>query len=261
MLPESSIITRCIHMVPSLSTTTLNVVGLGDLAIGLEMYDLDGSQISYVCEWVPVSETQLRDDQLGKLPTTRSRLTSFDRGTSSRKIDIDPSDVLDALLEPDGSPRAVSQGRGDQPDVRSTTQSNSISFDRGTSSRKIEASDPLDLLDALLDLYNVRRTAEEDGGVIPEEDVLHRAERVLRTMYIAFPRPYAVYPMPDGDIAIDAHSPHGTKVVVICDPDGSARCLTYMEGEFQRKEYNDPSVLPDDFVTEALRKTQTAPTR
>ena len=125
--------------------------------------------------------------------------------------------------------------------------------------RKMDASDPPDLVEALLDLYGVRRVAEENGGVLPEADALPGAERILRAMYRTAPRPYAVYPMPDGDIAIDAHSPRGTKVVVMCDPDGSARCLVYIDEEFDRREYHDPSVIPDSFIREALNKTQATP--
>ena len=131
----------------------------------------------------------------------------------------------------------------------------------GTSSRKMETSDPPDLEEALRDLYSVRRVAEEDGSVIPEEDALLGAERVLRAMYRTAPRPYAVYPMPDGDIAIDAHSPKGTKMVVMCDPDGSARCLVYINEEFDQREYDDASVIPDRFIREALKKTQVTPNR
>ena len=123
----------------------------------------------------------------------------------------------------------------------------------------MDASDPPDLVEALLDLYGVRRVAEENGGVLPEADALPGAERILRAMYRTAPRPYAVYPMPDGDIAIDAHSPQGTKVVVMCDPDGSARCLVYIDEEFDRREYHDPSVIPDSFIREVLNKTQAAP--
>ena len=83
-----------------------------------------------------------------------------------------------------------------------------------------DASEPPDLVEALLDLYDARKVAEEEGDVIPGEHALQNAERVLRAVYRAAPRPYSIYPMPDGDIAIDAHSPQGTKVIVMCDPDG-----------------------------------------
>ena len=105
---------------------------------------------------------------------------------------------------------------------------------------KIDASDPPDLAEALLDLYDAPRIAEEDGDVVPDRGTLLRAEDILRAIYRTDPRPYSVYPMPDGDIAIDAHSPQGSKVVMMCDSNGGVRRLAYINGEFDSREYDDP---------------------
>ena len=129
-------------------------------------------------------------------------------------------------------------------------------LDRFTDLKEKPASDTPDLVVALMDLYSVRREAEEEDIVAPKPEAVSRAENVLRAIYKAAPRPYAVYPMPEGEIAIDAHSRRGTKVVVICDADGSARCLVYLDNEFAQKEYDDLSLIPDNFVKEALDKTQ-----
>ena len=123
-----------------------------------------------------------------------------------------------------------------------------------------DASDPPDLVDALLDLYGAPKEAEEEGDVVPEKHAIENAERVLRAVYRAAPRPYSVYPMSDGDIAIDAHTPDGTKVVVMCDPNGSARCLVHIDGEFSQQNYDDPSIIPDRFIMDALERTQVVPT-
>ena len=113
-----------------------------------------------------------------------------------------------------------------------------------------------DFTEALLDLYDVKRTAEENGSVVPEMVLVHSAEDVLRAMYAADPRPFTIYPMPDGDIAIDAHSPQGTKLVVMCEPNGGARCLFYHNDKFTRKEYSNLGIIPDNFIREALSKTR-----
>ena len=113
---------------------------------------------------------------------------------------------------------------------------------------------PSDLEEALLDLYSCRRIAAEENLVPPSSDSVRNADRVLRAMYISAPRTYAIYPMPEGEVAIDAHTPRGTKVVVICGADGSAHCLTYIDGEFGRREYKDVSDVPDDFIRDALRR-------
>ena len=112
------------------------------------------------------------------------------------------------------------------------------------------------LKEAMDDLAHVREEAAEEGWRAPSADNVKTAERVFVDMFGYAPRPYAIYPMPDGEIAIDARSPRGTKVVVICDAKGGARCLVYFNGEFDSREYDAPSVLPDDFVKDALRKTE-----
>ena len=142
---------------------------------------------------------------------------------------------------------------GMYPYERSATQSNPVS------KRTYEIPrEPPDLEDALLDLHSVRREAGEEGySILPEKQAIQEAERGLRMLYWSFPRPYAVYPMPDGDIAIDAPSPSGTKVVVLYSPDGSARGLVYLGEQFTRQDYDDPSlILNDPFIRKALRQTQ-----
>ena len=118
--------------------------------------------------------------------------------------------------------------------------------------------DPIssDLSDALRDLYDVQEAAQEEGNVAPDDDTVKRAEDILRALYRVSPRPFSIYAMPEGDVAIDADSPEGTKLVVMCDPDGTARCLVYINDALERREYGDPSVIPDSFIVEALKQTQ-----
>ena len=118
-----------------------------------------------------------------------------------------------------------------------------------------ESKEPPDLVDALLDLHDAKRVAEEEGDIPPSDHLLERSESILRDIYAVSPRPYTVYPMPDGEIAIDAHTPYGTKLVVVCSDD-SARCLVYTDEGFQQKAYGDVRVVPDQFMVEALAETQ-----
>ena len=112
------------------------------------------------------------------------------------------------------------------------------------------------LEEAMNDLARVREDAKEEGWQVPGDSAIATAERVFGGMFNYAPRPYAIYAMPGGEIAVDAHSPHGCKVVVVCGPSGGARGLVYFNGEFDSREYDDPSVLPDDFVKDALRKSE-----
>lgn len=110
------------------------------------------------------------------------------------------------------------------------------------------------LEEAMSDLLGVKEEAAEEGWAIADDATIAKAERVFGGMFSYAPRPYAIYAMPDGEIAIDAHNPQGSKVVVVCDADGGARCLVYLDGEFERRDYDAASVLPDEFVKDALRK-------
>ena len=115
-----------------------------------------------------------------------------------------------------------------------------------------------DLSDALRELYAVQKVAEEDEDVVPTDDAVRRAERMLRAMYRISPRYYSVYPAPDGEIVIDPLTKQGTSLVVLCNPDGSAECLTYVEEEYRKKNYSPDEMLPDDFVLKALQDTTPA---
>ena len=119
--------------------------------------------------------------------------------------------------------------------------------------------EPQALVEALMDLYYAPIDAEEEGHVLPEQSVLRLAEGILRRLHTVDPRPYSVYSMPDGEVTIDARTIEGTKVVVSCNPDGTARLLTYMDGEYEEECYQNPELLPDCRVREALRKTRTIP--
>ena len=109
-----------------------------------------------------------------------------------------------------------------------------------------------DLPGALCELYEVQSAARSDGGTVPGGHAVDKAKSILMDMYRISPRLYAVYPMPDGEIAIDAATRYGTSLVVLCNPDGSAQCLTYIGEEYRTKEYPDTGTLPDDFIRKAL---------
>ena len=113
-----------------------------------------------------------------------------------------------------------------------------------------------DFLEALIDLNSVQAMAQEDGGVIPGHNAVKRAGRVLGAMYRISPRSYAVYPLPDGEIVIDAATRYGTSLVVLCNPDGSAQCLTYLGNEYCPKDYAHTGMIPDEFILRALLESR-----
>ena len=109
-----------------------------------------------------------------------------------------------------------------------------------------------DLPEALLELYEVQSEAREEEGVVPGDEAVETAKRLLMDMYRISPRLYAVYPMPEGEIAIDAATRFGTSLVVLCNPDGSAQCLTYIDDEYRTEKYRDTGTLPDDFPSKGI---------
>lgn len=115
-----------------------------------------------------------------------------------------------------------------------------------------------ELSDALMDLHSLKRIAKEEGEVPPENKTIENAEALLRELFRLSPRPYFVYSMPNGEIAIDADSPRGTKLVLICHPDSSARLLFHADNKTDRKEYRSLNEIPNRFIIDALLKTRKA---
>lgn len=118
----------------------------------------------------------------------------------------------------------------------------------------VSIDQPRNLDEALMDLYSVRRKAEVEQEVVPSEELVTRADRILRAMHKMDPRRYLVYGMPEGDVVIDADTMRGTKLSVICSDDGPTRCMFYSAGRLRKKQYTDDAELEDDqFLKGGLR--------
>ncbi len=105
---------------------------------------------------------------------------------------------------------------------------------------------------ALRDLDEVRAEAEEEGFLVPTDAAFLNARRLLTEMYDLSPRRFEVYPMPDGEIAVDATNGRGSSVLLLCSSDGAALCSVNMAGAHRRARYATAETLPDDFVREAM---------
>ena len=115
---------------------------------------------------------------------------------------------------------------------------------------------PIQLADALRDLDQVVEEAEEEGFPVPKDIALDNAKRLLRDMYAISPRRYEVYPMPDGEVAIDAPNGRGSSVLLLCDSDGGALCLVNMKGKHRRARFSTTETLPDGFIREAIAELE-----
>ena len=109
-----------------------------------------------------------------------------------------------------------------------------------------------ELADALADLRASPNEAKEEGLPIPSHKALQNGEHILREMHRIWPRRFEVYPMPKGEIAIDAPSGTGRSVIVLCDSQGGALCSVNLNGGHRRAHYSDARVLPDGFLRDAI---------
>ena len=111
---------------------------------------------------------------------------------------------------------------------------------------------PQDLADALADLADACEEAREDGFPIPDQELLDRSEQLLRKLYVVWPHRFEVYPMPDGEIVLDAPNRRDSSVLVLCEPGGEVLCMAHIRGKHERKRYPSTEHLPDKFLTKAL---------
>ena len=122
----------------------------------------------------------------------------------------------------------------------------------GSAETAVTLGEDTELTDALADLRASPSEAREEGLPIPSRKALQNAEHILREMYGVWPRRFEVYPMPKGEIAIDAPSGTGSSVIVLCDSQGGALCSVNLKGGHRRAYYSDAQVLPDGFLRDAI---------
>lgn len=160
----------------------------------------------------------------------------------------------------EGRPELSSTSCGEPFPKRTTTRSTHIhelkadperlqSFVHLLIAQLIPASD---LKAALTDLREAREEAREEGFSLPSGLAIENATRLLQEMYGILPRRFEVYPMPDGEIAIDAPGGYGRSVVLLCYSDGGALCSVNIDGNHRRARYSSADALPDGFLGEAL---------
>ena len=109
---------------------------------------------------------------------------------------------------------------------------------------------------ALHDLAQAQYEAREEGFPLPSDTALRNARRLLRAMYRILPRRFELYPMPDGEIAIDVPGGPGRSLLLLCASDGGALCSVNIDGAHRRARYSDTRALPDGFVRDALAELE-----
>ncbi len=107
-------------------------------------------------------------------------------------------------------------------------------------------------IQALLELENVAEEAKEEGFIVPNEIAFENAKRLIKNLLVENPCEVIVYPMPDGEIAIDVPNGKGSSLMVLCDSDGGALCSVNINGNSRQADYPSTTSLPDKFIAEAL---------
>ena len=115
---------------------------------------------------------------------------------------------------------------------------------------------PVRLADALSDLGEVKDEARAEGFPTPTDVARKNASRLLKEVYRQSRRRVEVYPMPDGEIAIDASDGQASSVLLLCDSVGGALCLVNLAGKHRRARYSSADPLPDGFIREALAELE-----
>ena len=115
---------------------------------------------------------------------------------------------------------------------------------------------PVRLAHALCDLRDVRDEARAEGFPTPTEVAYKNANLLLKEVYRLSRLRFEVYPMPDGEIAIDASDGRGGSVLLLCDSDGGALCLVNLLGKHRRARYSSVDPLPDGFMREGLAEIE-----
>ena len=89
---------------------------------------------------------------------------------------------------------------------------------------------PASLQEAMAVISNIKEVALDDGCVEPSDIAVSNAKFVLEAMFNVSQQSYDIYPMDDGEIAIDIGN-HGNRIGVFCYPDGKMQYVVSLNHE------------------------------
>lgn len=122
---------------------------------------------------------------------------------------------------------------------------------RGVTGFRVQLAQALEELDQVVD------AAQLEGFEIPSSTAIDNADHIIKRIYDHSPHSIQVYPMPDGEVAIDVAN-DGSSVLILCCSDGGALCFVNINGNQRRARYSNSDALPDGFMREALEELQQA---
>ena len=113
---------------------------------------------------------------------------------------------------------------------------------------------PSSSMSALRELEQVADEARNDRAPVPSPAAHRNARRLIEKMYRLCRNQFAVYPLYDGEIVIEAVSADRDSVLVVCRSAGEIGCFVNLDGCSRQERYADVSALPNRFLREALRE-------
>ena len=126
-----------------------------------------------------------------------------------------------------------------------TTDRNPAPLDEGLIGPRSDLADVVRVLD------EAKAETEENGW--PSSARAHRSARSLLVRMIPLlTRRLCVYPLFDGEIAIEAVVASRGSVLLSCEPDGTVLCLVNIDRRSRHAKYETADPLPDEFLREAL---------
>ena len=98
----------------------------------------------------------------------------------------------------------------------------------------------------------IRATAHQEGCSPPTQAAIRNAQAIISLINQTDPdHRYDLYPMEDGEIAIDAGSQEH-RLAIFCYPDGHILCLGWAHGTPKRLRVDNPDEIQPDFIENTL---------
>ena len=109
-----------------------------------------------------------------------------------------------------------------------------------------------ELIDALIDLHELKNEALEEGIPPPSELAMTNSNRLVQEIYSISPSKFLVELLPDSSIAITVPGPFRSSVMLVCESFGEVLCSVNLSGQHRRERYSQADSLPDIFLRKAL---------
>ncbi len=109
-----------------------------------------------------------------------------------------------------------------------------------------------ELVDALIDLQELKTDAVEEGIPPPSDLAMSNSNRLVQEIYSISPTKFLIELLPDSSIAITVPGPFRSSVMIVCESFGEVLCSVNLNGQHRRERYSQADSLPNRFLRVAL---------